>query len=267
MTHTPRPFYSLGGVNAETYDVRTETPAGEIEFYVARARASGGAVLELACGTGRVTWPIARAGVSVTGLDIEPAMLEQAEAKGAHESPEVRDRVRFVRGDMTEFSLDTEFALAIVPFRAFLLLLTVEQQRSALGAIRRHLRPGGGLIIDIFDPLYEMLVGQQSTPARKIPDFRHPRTGHTVSVTVPERTNDHLRQQLTERWRFREVAGDGTLVREEDELLTLRWIFRYEMRHLLELCGFEVEDELSDYLGAPPAYGREQIWIARRRYA
>lgn len=264
MTNTPRRFYSLGGINAETYDVRTQTPAGEIEFYVARARASGGRVLELACGTGRVSWPIARAGVSITGLDIESAMLEQAEAKGARETPDVRHRARFVRGDMTNFSLDADFALAIVPFRAFLMLLTVEQQRGALGAIRRHLRPGGTLIIDIFDPLYEMLVDEHSTPARDIPDFRHPRTGNTVSVKVPERINDHIQQQFTERWRFREVAADGAIVREEDELLTLRWIFRYEMRYLLELSGFEVEAELSDYLGAPPAYGREQIWIARR---
>ena len=84
--------------------------------------------------------------------------------------------------------------------------------------------------------------------------MRNPKTGTTTSVSVLERTNDQLHQRFTERWRFREVASDGSLVREEDELLELRWIFRYEMRHLLELCDFVIEDERSDYLGAPPAY-------------
>src|SRR3982751_6348244 len=73
MTVEARSFYSLGGINAETYDARTETPPGEIDFYVRHARSSGGPVLELACGTGRITWPIARAGIAIVGLDLEQA--------------------------------------------------------------------------------------------------------------------------------------------------------------------------------------------------
>ncbi len=48
------------------------------------------------------------------------------------------------------------------------------------------------------------------------------------------------------------------------QLLEIRWSFRYEMRHLFALAGFVVEEELSDYLGAPPAYGKEQISVARK---
>jgi SAM-dependent methyltransferase len=271
VSHSPdfsgspaRRFYSLGGVNAASYDLRTDTPPGEIEFYVEHARAAAGPVLELGCGTGRITWPLARAGFSIVGLDLEPSMLQQAEGKRASETAQTNRNVRFVQGDMTNFSLDERFALAIIPFRAFLMLLTVELQRQTLGSIHRHLRPGGRLIIDIFDPLYDSLVEGRSVPRREIPAMQNPKTGTTTSVSVLERTNDHLHQRFTERWRFREVASDGSLVREEDELLELRWIFRYEMRHLLELCDFVIQDEQSDYLGSPPAYGREQIWIARR---
>jgi ubiquinone/menaquinone biosynthesis C-methylase UbiE len=264
MTEQPKSFYSLGGINAETYDMRTETPPGEIEFYIARARASGGPVLELACGTGRVTWPVARAGMAIVGLDLELAMLEQAQRKGDQEAPEIRASARFVRGDMTDFNLGQTFGLVVIPFRAFLMLLTIEQQRAALGCARRHLRPGGTLIIDVFDPLYDSLSEKQFIPRREIPSMRNPVTGHTVSVTVVGRVNNHLQQRITEHWRFREVADDGRVLREEVELLELRWIFRYEMRHLLALSGFAVVEEFSDYLGAPPAYGKEQIWIAQR---
>ena len=89
-------------------------------------------------------------------------------------------------------------------------------------------------------------------------------SGNVVSVDVLERVNDTLEQRLTERWRFTERTTTGVVVREEEEVLELRWSYRYEMRYLLELSGYGVEDELSDYLGAPPAYGREQIWVARR---
>jgi len=259
-----REFYSSGGLNAETYDLRTETPSGEIDFYIDRARASGGPVLELGCGTGRVTWPIARAGMPIVGLDRERAMLDQAERKGERESSAVRRHARFLVGDMTDFRLDETFALVIIPFRAFLMLLTTEDQRRALGCVRRHLQPSGRLIIDIFDPLYGSLVEERSTPRREFPVMRNPVTGHAVTVDVLERTNDHVQQVIAERWRFREVTDDHRVVREEVEDLKLRWIFRNEMRYLFELCGFAIEEELSDYHGAAPAYGREQIWIVRR---
>jgi ubiquinone/menaquinone biosynthesis C-methylase UbiE len=263
-TTSTRRFYALGGINARTYDLRTETPSGEIDFYVARARASGGSVLELGCGTGRVSWPLARAGVPIVGLDLEAAMLQQADAKRHQESRETGSRARFVQGDMSNFSLGEEFALAIIPFRAFLMLPAIEQQRDTLTCIRRHLVPGGRLIIDIFDPRYDLLAEESFTPRREVPAMRNPVTGNTVSVTVLERTNDRVRQRATERWCFREHSPDGALVSEEHELLEIRWIFRYEMRHLFALAGFVVEEELSDYLGAPPAYGKEQIWVARR---
>ncbi|HZI43350.1 MAG TPA: class I SAM-dependent methyltransferase [Gemmatimonadaceae bacterium] len=265
MTDRVRPFYSPGGINAETYDTRTSGFPGEIDFWVARARESGGPVLELACGTGRVSWPIARAGIDIVGLDLGPAMLEQAERKRASEPTEVAWRTRFVRGDMGNFDLGQTFGLVIIPFRAFQSLLEAEQQRAALGAIWRHLRPGGRLIIDIFDPRLDLLFEERFKPTREIPSFRNPRTGHTVSIDQLERRNDHVRQRLVERWRFFETADDGRIVRDEEEELELRWTYRYEMRYLFELTGFAIESEWSDFQYSPPAYGREQIWVATRR--
>jgi SAM-dependent methyltransferase len=257
-------FYSIGGLNAETYDARTFGFPGEIDFWVARAKESGGPVLELACGTGRVSWPIARVGIDVVGIDLSPAMLERAEGKRVKEAPDVSDRARFLAGDMANFSLDERFALTIIPFRAFQALLTIDDQRRSLGCIHRHLRPEGRLIVDIFDPRLDLLLEERLVPQRQIAPYRNPRTGHTVSIDVVERTNDHVRQRLTERWRFRETTHDGRVLRDEEELLELRWTYRYEMRHLLELSNFVLEEELSDFSGAAPAYGLEQIVIARK---
>ena len=265
----PRPFYADGGLNVETYDARTGGFPGEIDWWVRHAAAAGGPVLELACGTGRVTWPMARAGVPIVGLDLSPAMLRAAESKRDREPADASRRVRFVRGDMTRFELDEAFALAIIPFRAFQALLTPEAQRSSLTSIRRHLRPGGRLIIDLFDPRLEWLLPDRSTPP--VPDrprVTHPTTGNVVTIEVLERTNDPLRQVLRELWQFTETATatgrrDEIVRRREHEILELRWTYRYEMRHLLELCGYEIERELSDFADSPPTYGREQIWMAK----
>jgi SAM-dependent methyltransferase len=264
QAETIREFYSENGINAEIYDARTVGFPGEIDFYVRRAVASGGPVLEIASGTGRIAWPIARAGIHLTGIDLSRAMMAVAEAKRANEPAEVNARIRFVRADMTDFSLGTTFALAIIPFRAFQALLTSDAQRSALACIRRHLRPNGRLIVDLFDPRLDLLMPGRIDRPLDLPGVRHPRTGNTVRVEVLERFNDVVRQQLSERWRFTERDASDAIVREEIELLELRWSYRYEMMHLFELTGFVVEEEFSDFLGAPPAYGKEQLWVLRR---
>jgi ubiquinone/menaquinone biosynthesis C-methylase UbiE len=259
----PRPFYTDGGLNVETYDARTAGFPGEIDWWLRHARATGGPVLEVACGTGRVTWPIARAGVEIVGLDIGAGMLRTAEAKRDREPRDVSERVRFVRGDMTDFSLGETFALAIIPFRAFQSLLTAEAQRSSLTCVRRHLRPGGRLIVDVFDPRLDWILPERSEPGlTDRPSVTDSLTGNTVTVEVLTRANDPLRQTLRERWRFTERTSNGTVLRREEEFLELRWTYRYEMRYLLELCGFAIEAELSDFSDSPPTYGREQIWMA-----
>jgi len=259
-----RSFYAPDGLNVETYDERTAGFPGEIDFYVGRARASGGPVLELASGTGRVSWPIARAGISIVGLDLSTTMLATAERKRAVEPREISARAEFVRGDMADFDLGRRFALVIVPFRAFQALLTPEEQRRSLLCIGRHLSPNGRLILDLFDPRLELLLPDRTLPRPQPPSVRHPVSGNMVVISVLERINDPVRQQLRERWRFSEVTPGGEVVREEEELLELRWTYRYEMRHLLELCGYVVEEELSDFLGGAATYGKEQIWICRQ---
>ena len=78
-----------------------------------------------------------------------------------------------------------------------------------------------------------------------------------------DRRVDPVTQVFSEVWRFREFDQAGILMREEHEVLRLRWGYRYEMRHLFELSGFSVEAEYSAFDRSPPAYGKEQIWVLR----
>ena len=261
------PFYQADGLNVQTYDELTAQEFGaggkDAAFFVRQARRFGGPVLELGAGTGRIAWPLAEAGFEATGLDLSPAMLRRAEAKGQRYPAAVRERIRFVAGDMADFQLDQTFALVIIAYRSFQALIKPEDQRRSLTCIHRHLEPGGRLIMDLFDPRLDLCVPEARNPVPEA-TVRHPVSGNLVKIDFVRLATDPMRQVLSERWQFREIDQAGKVLRQEFENLTLRWTYRQEMRYLLELTGFQIEAEFSDFAESPPAYGKEQLWLARR---
>jgi SAM-dependent methyltransferase len=129
-----------------------------VEWYCRKAVDSGGPVLELGAGTGRVTIPIAEGGVRVSALDLDAAMLDKLRQKAAALSPDVRARILVHQGDMRSFALDEQYALAIIPFRAFLHNVTREDQLATLRCAHAHLRPGGELALNVFHPSLEYMA-------------------------------------------------------------------------------------------------------------
>jgi len=236
---------------------------GDVEFYIECARELGGPVLEVATGTGRVLWPIAKAGFDIVGIDISDQMLAMARAKGEREHAAVRERVKLHQADMTLFELKRPFQLAIIPFRAFQHLTLPEQQRAALNCINRSLVVGGHLIIDVFDPHLDYCIpgAPSPMPERRVSDEE---TGSIAVRRVLERINDPVRQVFTEKFRLQRLDQRGDPIDSEESEWTLRWAPRQEMRYLFELTGFEVVAEYSDFFRSPPAYGKEQLWVVRK---
>ena len=115
---------------ADIYDAVYADLTHDIDFYVEQARACGGPVLELGCGTGRVSLAIAAAGIDVTGIDISPRMIAAAQAKAERRG--LSERCIFQSGDMADPQIADRFPLVIMPFRSFQSMLTVEEQRMAL---------------------------------------------------------------------------------------------------------------------------------------
>jgi ubiquinone/menaquinone biosynthesis C-methylase UbiE len=161
--------YYRSARNAARYERdmgRLRDSVDDIPFYVALAQeaaARGEAVLELGCGTGRVTIPMAQAGAKVTGLDGAAAMLDIARAK----APAAGVDVRWVEGDMAAFELGETYGLVVIPFRSFLHLITAEEQKGCLDAIHRHLHPRGLLALNFYVP-----AGGPSVPARSSRVYR-----------------------------------------------------------------------------------------------
>jgi len=263
---TVDPYYA-DELGVGTYDLLTGTSSiaatGDVAFYDACGRRFGDPVLELAVGTGRVAWQLADAGLRVVGIDLSAAMLEQATGNGAARPAAVRERVTLHQADMASFALAETFPLAIIPYSAFQHLLTPERQRSALACVHRHLVPGGHLVVDVFDPLLEHCIPDAASP---IPDREavDPASGHLFRRRTIARRCDPLHQTIAETFRLEIVGGSGEVIAETETSFAVRWACRQEMAYLFELSGFDVVEQYSDFEGAPPAYGKRQIWIVRR---
>lgn len=265
MNESTLPFYSRHGLHVEIYDAQTQFGYffQDEDFYRQTAQITGGPVLELGCGTGRLAIPLLETGLEVHGLDASAAMLEVARRKRASLSAGTGERLHLHLGDMSRFELGNRFAFIFIAFRSFQLLTTSEAQRRCLHCVREHLTPNGKVIINIFDPLYHCLLPGPQESTQPPREFVHPVSENRVVVETLERVNDPLTQISQECWRFTEIDATGEIVRQEEESLRLRWTFRYEMRYLIESCGFAVEAEYSDFHRSPPAYGKEQVWVLK----
>ena len=249
----------------EAYDAfyRTDLPqfAGDVAFYSRVARETGGSVLELGCGTGRITLALAEAGHEMTGLDLSEGMLTVARRKAAALPAETRQRLTLIHQDMTTLDLDRRFSFIFVAFRSFQHLLTVDLQKKALQGIHRHLEPGGRLALHLFDPRLDFLI-DEGAPIPKTSGTSDS-TGRRYVGEIVETRFDHLAQIRRDLWRYAEIGSDGAVLREETREMVLRWTYRWELRHLLELCSFEVEAEYSDFERSPPTYGKELVVVGR----
>jgi len=257
---------TYAGESAIYYDHVATGVDGDVAFYVEEARSAGSPVLELGCGTGRILIPIAEAGVEVVGLDAARDMLAIAHQKLDRQTPDVRKRVQLVEGDMRHFAMDRRFSLVTIPYRAFLHNLTVEDQLQTLRRVREHLSDNGRLVFNVFDPKAQNLAaGKWWMPAHRRRQFAHPRTGNWV--TIKEEFTYDLEEQIVEgAFVFDEIdTATGQIVETIRSPLTLRYVFRYEMEHLLALCGFQIDALFGDFKRGPFRAGGEQIWIAKPR--
>ena len=204
----------------------------DIEFFSTLAKEARGPVLELGCGTGRVTLPCLEAGAEVDGLDLYPSMLEVLRRKA-----EARDlRVRLHRADMRAFSLPRRFALVTIPFNAFLHNLTTEDQLATLSRCRDHLAPGGVLVVHASLFTSPEILSSTNAPVLEL-ETVDPGTGHTLQH-YDTRSIDPVNQIQHSINEVRELDRQGRLVSSRRTETAVRWVNRAELELLLRVAGF-----------------------------
>ena len=242
------------------------TLQGDVEWYRRKAVESGGPVLELGAGTGRVTIPIAEAGIRVSAVDLDAGMLDKLRQKAATLPDEARSRVTVHQGDMRSFALDEQFALVIIPFRAFLHNLTRDDQLATLRRAHAHLRPGGELALNVFHPSLEYMAANAGAYAgvwrwRKtvtLPDGRLRRLFRGQSLqhgsAAPRVDDSHGR-----------IRGRWVLAADQHDASRARVPLPVRHRSLLEESGFEPPRISGDFRGRAFERDGDELVVEARK--
>jgi SAM-dependent methyltransferase len=259
--------YDTSPLIAEAYDyVGPYQERDDVDFFVQAAKDANGPVLEIGCGTGRVLIPTARAGFEIVGLDLSDDMLTVCKRHLADEPDDVQKRTTLIKADMRDFDLQRQFALITIPFRPFQHLITVEDQISCLEAVHRHLRPGGKLILDLFNPWIEFLARDNlDEEFGEEPEFELP-DGRKVLRRFRINERDFSNQIQHVEIIYYVTNPDGT-DEKHVHAFPMRYLWRFEAEHLLVRCGFEVENLYAGY--DKSAYGSkdpgELIFVAVKK--
>lgn len=247
---------------ARFYDLDYDAFQDDVPFYLGLAERSGGPVLELGCGTGRLLAPLARAGFEIAGVDLSGGMLQVAGDRVA-ELGKGAGRVTLVQADMRTVALPQRFRLAFIAFNSFLHLTSQADQLAALAAWRQALVPGGLLAIDVDNPHPQQLAeidGRLEVQNR----WLDPATGATVLKQVT-RTLDASRQLQHVVFIYDEVFPTGE-VRRTLAPFDARYLHRFEGELLLDKAGFALEQVYGSYDLDPYAGESDRmIFVARRR--
>lgn len=215
------------------------TAPDDLGLWRALAAEAGGPVLELGCGTGRVTLPLAEAGFEIVGLDRSQPLVEYAAARAAERGVGVTLAV----GDMRDFELGARFRLVIAPWNAFHHLLDLASIEAFFAAARRHLDEGGRLVVDAFQPSPAFLGA--APERRRILRYRDPYAEREVHL-FEENEYDTATQINRVRWWFESDGAEP----ERDEL-EMRIVFPQELEALVRLGGLRVLDKWGGYDRAP----------------
>ncbi|WP_417309052.1 class I SAM-dependent methyltransferase [Devosia sp.] len=234
----------------ELYDLMSPADAVWTRFYVELAKARGGRVLDLACGTRRFTLPLAQAGLDVTAGDLSVPMLERARA----EARATGVAIDFHQLDMRDFSLEGRFESIILAANSILHLHSPDDFAGFFSSVSRHLAPGGQLIFDAFVPSVGML-SRSPTERHPVGAFGVGDNAARVEETIhydPTSQVSHVewiwsRADAPDFWRHR---------------LDMRQIFPQEMPVLLAAHGFTLLQRYGDFDGSPlSAKSRRQICV------
>lgn len=267
---------------ARWYDNEHDPYEDDLQFYRDLAAGAGPTVLEIGCGTGRVTVALARMGREITGVDPSAAMLARCRARLVAEPPAVRRRVRLIQADARDLGTQAPgpFALALIPLNTLAHFVTPADRLAVLAAVRERLVPGGQLIVDVdphgprrlleFPGLLWLLGTWEQGPDTFPPmDATEP----TDAAAAPPATPPPAPVQIAHFASAVPAAGadaavvthfydaqaaDGSL-RRVVACMTLALLTRNEVALTLAHAGFTVESVYGSYELEPYAPGAERI--------
>lgn len=233
----------------------------DLDALLELAAECGDPILELGCGTGRVMVPIAQAGQRIVGVDISPGLLNVARAK--LDRSHVGARAILAQGDLRTCDLaEKDFSLAICTSNTLMHFVTPADQLAVLRNAHRHMRTGGMLFIDLFNPDIPRLL--EVNGLMELADQWRDEDAAAQVIKWSVRSVD-LAAQLQETLFIYEQVFDDGRVRKTPCPFTVRYLWRNEGELMISAAGFTVEDVWGDFDGSPYSGASDHlIFLARK---
>jgi SAM-dependent methyltransferase len=249
---------------ARLYDLDLSDDPGDLDLYLALAARTGGPILELMSGSGRLTVPLAAAGHQVTGVDLDAAMLARARTAADAAGAEVAARIELVEGDARSIRLagDCRFRLAAIPLNSIFLAASRSDQAAVIVTLAKHLAPGGIAVIDAWLPGPEDLA---RFDGRLVLEWvrEDPETSHTVT-----KSGSAVYEPATGIVRLTTIFESGPAGEPP-----IRWVRTDRLRQvgpeelvaMATAAGLEIESLAGDYALEPMGPGAERVLLIARR--
>jgi 2-polyprenyl-3-methyl-5-hydroxy-6-metoxy-1,4-benzoquinol methylase len=218
------------------YDAMNDAIIVDTHFYVNEFKDAPEEILELACGTGRITCELAKVGKQMTGLDLSESMLEVARSKSAM----LGLNISWHLGDMTYFNLNKKFDLIFVGYNSVHHILTNHDFKNFMECVKKHLKPNGRLLFDIFNPSIAIL--NQRNIRTEMDDFFDPLTGEQIFVT-----EENVYDAATQVNHVTYFYSKKDQLEFHSHPLDMRCYFPQEMDALLDFGGFKVVNKYGSF--------------------
>ena len=228
----------------ELYDLLFDSLDFDIPYWVETAKAAGGPVLELACGTGRILLPARKAGVDIDGLDSSPAMIGRLKAKAGAAGLAIRAET----GDMRDFEMGRRYSRIFCGFNGFAHCETTGDQLACLRSSLRHLEPGGALVIHMSYPGPAYWLEPEG---KAVLEHEAPRPGGGKLQLWDNRRKDAVRQRQDSEVEIWELDASERPESVHKFSTAQRWVYRYELELLFAAAGFVRWEIFGGFDGRP----------------
>lgn len=192
-------------------------------------------ILELCCGTGRLTVPIAKAGYNICGVDYTSSMLEQAKVKASEAGLEIN----FIEADIRSLNLQEKFDFIFIPFNSIHHLYKNEDLFKAFNGVKNHLKEEGLFLLDCFNPNIQYIV-EGEKEQKKIAEYTT-KDGRAVLIKQTMRYESATQINRIE-WHYF-INGEFHSIQNLD----MRLFFPQELDSYLEGAGFEITHKFGSF--------------------
>lgn len=246
--------YTVGDLiyDANFYD-GMNTNLDDLQFYKRWLPKNKDArILELCCGTGRLTIPIAKDGYNITGVDYTPSMLEQAKSKASAQG----FNIEFIEADIRTLDLPEKYDLIFIPFNSIHHLYGNDDLFKAFTAVKNHLKNDGLFLLDCFNPNIQFIVDGE----KGLKEIASYATKDCRNVTIKQIMQYESSTQINRIQWHHYIDGEFDSIQNLD----MRMFFPQELDTYLQSNGFNIIHKFGSFDEHPfNDESEKQIFICR----